>query len=474
MTEWEPATDAEAAMQDALRVNDQEQYFRILAGTQLLLPVPVAAMAGGATAGWGTWTTGGRTHILAFTSDQALRACLAGNAGPARRVSLTELANAWPNLEWWLAVNPGLPIEGYLPAWYVVQLSRGDVRLPGRRTGRMQQPVRARVAVPTQQTHPPSFTPANEVEQKLLAAADEGDSNSVLSTLLLAKVLLPVAAGSAGRPGDDGFVWRTETSDGETCVVVFTSPERLADHSPGPLETVDVRFAQLIRHWPDDRWSLTVNPGTPVSVKLIGSQIVALASRAAEVGLGDESDDATSAEPVAAPVGQPRPHAPEDPRRPTMMQKVVPPAHLAYYLERGYDRVSGFVHRVDEVSHLNTPAKLIDALGLAYPGSPFSRDAREVHVLRWPAHRPSLYRIPYGGQDEAAMRAMQGWVIERPPFRGNGFAPGDSGDIIAEFKVDSIRLPHGAQLWRIGADGTEKIVAIFDSDAPTWRRVGEE
>jgi hypothetical protein len=95
-------------------------------------------------------------------------------------------------------------------------------------------------------------------------------------------------------------------------------------------------------------------------------------------------------------------------------------------------------------------------------------------VLRWPAHRPSLYRIPYGGQNEAAMRAMEGWVIERPPFRGNGFAPSDSGDVIAEFKVDSARLPHGAQLWRIGADGQEKLIALLDVDAPTWRRVGEE
>ena len=49
-----------------------------------------------------------------------------------------ELANSWPNLEWWLAVNPGLPIEGYLPAWFVAQLSRGDLRLPTRGPGRNQ------------------------------------------------------------------------------------------------------------------------------------------------------------------------------------------------------------------------------------------------------------------------------------------------------------------------------------------------
>jgi hypothetical protein len=155
------------------------------------------------------------------------------------------------------------------------------------------------------------------------------------------------------------------------------------------------------------------------------------------------------------------------------MQKAVAPSQLAYYLERGYDRVSGFVHRANELAHLNTPAQLYDALGLGHPDSPFARDAEAIYVLRWPAHRPSLYRIPYGGQSEAAMRAMEGWVIERPPFRGNGFAPGESSDVVAEFKVDSARLPHGAQLWRIGADGTERVVAILDTDALVWRQVGE-
>ncbi|MEV1018313.1 SseB family protein, partial [Micromonospora sp. NPDC049730] len=134
MTEWEPATEAEVAMRDALRANDQELYFRLLSRTELLLPVSAPASAGQA-AGWGTWTTGGRTHVLAFTSTTALRACLGEHAGTHRRVPFADLALGWPNHEWWLAVNPGLPVEGYLPSWFVSQLSRGDVRLPGRAMG---------------------------------------------------------------------------------------------------------------------------------------------------------------------------------------------------------------------------------------------------------------------------------------------------------------------------------------------------
>jgi hypothetical protein len=308
----------------------------------------------------------------------------------------------------------------------------------------------------------------------LLSAASDGHTDSFLSTLLLAKVLLPVAPGAApgARPGDPGFEWRREEVDGQPFVVVFTSHERMAEHMPADTPALTTKFVQLIRVWPDESWSFAVNPGSPVGATLPGGQIRALAAWAAEVGLSDEpSVEFESIEAPKAAASLPGPAA----ERAVVMQKPVAPTQVAYFLERGYDRVSGFVHRASEVAHLTTPEQLYAALGLGYAGSPFKPSDDEVYVLRWTAYRPNLYRIPYGGRDETGMRAMQGWMIERAPFRGNGFAPGESDDVIAEFKVDSARLPHNAQMWRISREGKETLIALLDADGPRWFQVsGEE
>jgi hypothetical protein len=311
------------------------------------------------------------------------------------------------------------------------------------------------------------FVPANEVERNLYNAVDEGSTDAFLSTLLLATVHVPVADNSrpGSAPGESGFAFRTEDFDGDVFLVVFTSRDRLAEHFAEPTRTVGVRFVDLIRNWPDPAWSFAVNPTSPIGARYPGPQVIALAAWAVEAGLGGD--------PVDVPAEQPQRPA-EPTAHLTIMQKAVPAEQIDYYLERGYDRIAGFVHRAGEVEHLRSPGDLFAALGLLYDGSPYQPDAKEAFVLRWPAHRPSLYRIPYGGQSEQALRAMDGWVIERPPFRGNGFAPGEGKDVIAEFKVDSVRLPHGAQLWRMDADGDDQMIAVLDCDAPVWRRVGEQ
>jgi hypothetical protein len=342
--------------------------------------------------------------------------------------------------------------------------------------GPRQPTIQDAEIVPSSDTWSIGFAPANETESNLLAAAEENNTDAFLSTLLLARVVLPVPISMppGSRPRDKYFPWQIEEVDDGRFIAVFTSPERMAEHGQGrfgsDISSMSMRFIELIGSWPSENISFAINPGTPVGATLPGSQIVALAAWASEVGLRDEPSGElvvaakkNESVPSLGVAGAPAVGAAQA----TVMQRTVPPAQVPFYLERGYDRVSGFVNRATEVAHLTTPRALYRALGLVYSGSQFSEDDAEVHVLRWVAHRADLYRLPYGGQHEAAMRAMQGWVIERPPFRGNGFAPGDT-DVVAEFKVDSARLPHGAQMWRLAKDGTETMVASFDADAGKW------
>jgi hypothetical protein len=321
-----------------------------------------------------------------------------------------------------------------------------------------------------------AFAPANDIEAGLLAATESGDTDAYLSALLRSRLYVPVPAGTstAARPADPGFPWQVDQAEGRRFICVFTSAERLNEHllrqQAGDTAAVSVRFVHLIGSWPDPDIFFAINPGSPVGATLPGSQILELSSWASEVGLAEPAggDLAIAARKVEQPstvgvAGAPTVAADQA----TPMQRVVLPAQLPFYLERGYDRVSGFVYRASELLHLSTPKSLYRALGLLYPGSPCGEDDTEVHFLRWSGHRANLYRIPYGGQHEAAMRAMQGWVIERAPFRGNGFAPSDT-DVVAEFKVDSVRLPHGAQMWRLAKDGTQSLVATFDSDTAKW------
>jgi hypothetical protein len=332
--------------------------------------------------------------------------------------------------------------------------------------------------VPPTEAWAVGFVPANETESELLAAAVTNNTDAFLSTLLLARVILPVPISMppGSRPRDKYFPWQIEETDGERLIAVFTSPDRLDDYGItrfGPdISTMSMRFIELIEAWPSEKIQFAINPGTAVGTTLPGAQIVALASWAAEVGLRRETPGEIAfaarrheAAPSMGVAGAPAVGA----ATAIVMQRTVPPAQVPFYLERGYDRVSGFVNRASEVAHLRSPRVLYRALGLLYQGSPFAENDTEVHVLRWVAHRPDLYRLPYGGQSESGMRAMQGWVIERAPFRGNGFAPGDT-DVVAEFKVDSARLPHGAQMWRLTRDGNDTLLASFDADAGRWVR----
>ncbi|KAB2364189.1 SseB family protein [Actinomadura montaniterrae] len=330
----------------------------------------------------------------------------------------------------------------------------------------------------------PEFEPGNRIDQELYEAALGGDSDAFLRVLLNANVLVPIPADAPLEvtPVQREFRWDAALRDG-AAVRVFTSLVRLREVLPES-RFVYADFRELIGAWPRDDWALLLNPGTRIGASLRGNQVRALSEWALRVGLVQ-----------ARPTVPPAPPAPREPAadmtvqdvvaaapaqaedlddrvsQPTIMQKVVPHGHVGWYLEQGYDRVGGFVHPTGDVGELQTPVQLYEALGLLYEDTPFSPADEGVYVIRWPAYCPELYRIPFGGRDAEEMASWgdAGWVIERPPFVGGGFAPGSAGSI-REYKVDSVRLPYGAEMYYLGMDRSERFVAMYDPDRLAWLR----
>ncbi|WP_165966325.1 SseB family protein [Actinomadura sp. 7K534] len=345
-----------------------------------------------------------------------------------------------------------------------------------------------------------AFEPGNRIDQELYEATLSGDSDAFLRVLLNANVLVPIPedAPLEVTPVQRDFRWDAALRS-EGAVQVFTSLVRLREVLPES-RFVYADFRELIGAWPREDWTMLLNPGTRIGASLHGDQVRALSEWAVRVGLVPARPEVPlppprpEAVPQAAPESVPQaapevgpeavpeavpeagPQAPPadlDDRvsSPSIMQKVVPHGHVAWYLEQGYDRVGGFVHSTGDVAELQTPVQLYEALGLLYEGSPFTLGDEGVYVIRWPAYCPDLYRIPFGGRDEDEMATWgdAGWVIERPPFLGTGFAPGSAGSI-REYKVDSVRLPFGAEMYYLGRDRSERFIAMYDPDRLAWLR----
>ncbi|MDN3240916.1 SseB family protein [Glycomyces tritici] len=729
---WEPSNEIEHRLREALRAEDQDGYFRILAQIELVLPLSYEDSNGSGADTWATWTTDDRTHILAFTSETALQTCLRDNAGASRRVSFAALAEAWPDEEWWLAVNPGLPIEGYLPAWFVTQVAQGMTTVPAesapepaadpygdtyssgaqaspfaaaqsdpfanpmapapeprresfmppappvpdvppapRRSSDLngtaqqqstvggttpaglplRQPPRDETpepdgfnghafasqpppepeqsqprsqgfgsqprgtgsqprefgsqpqgfgsqpqgfgsqpqhhsqppAVPTPQAFPgdsqwpsqpnpqdqwpdapdwlrdqqpdpstlPTRAPApphaaptpypagesfggaaafgaptpaapqqayqgggafgndpfdadarsaesfasmssafgrrpadepqpsvqtqdqgqpteltgDEAEPLLAEAASSGDTAAFLQTLLCASVILPIGDPEAAhlRVGDPAFRWASDIVDGIIGITVYTTIERMAERAGEDTPHTVVPFGWLIQHWPAQDYALYVNPGTSVGANMSGPEIEPLIKWAEAKDLLAFATEMEKRQAAAA-----RAESPSHKVQPILWQKTIPHQQVPFYLDRGYDRVGGFVHPAEAVDHLRTPAQLYLALGLIRLNEEFSPADDSVHVLRWIGYRTDLYPTALGGNDYATAEARGGTVVEPGPFRGDGFAPSEGDERIPEHKVDSVRLPHGAKILRIDSRGEVTELAFYDADTREW------
>ncbi|WP_043497002.1 hypothetical protein [Georgenia sp. SUBG003] len=152
----------------------------------------------------------------------------------------------------------------------------------------------------------------------------------------------------------------------------------------------------------------------------------------------------------------------------TILQKAITPQMSAAYLERGLDRVAGYVVPAADAASVTSTAGLFELHGLGFAGTPFSPDA-PIDVLHLPVSPTAVVLPATGGQDEEDRRRTGGHFLERPPFAGTGFT--STGDIVVPLSwVEHTRLTPGARLWRFtpGADEPE-LVGTYHGVAFGWQ-----
>lgn len=288
-----------------------------------------------------------------------------------------------------------------------------------------------------------TWEPASPFEEQLLAAYLGGDGGSCLGLLCTTEFALPISAAAAA--GDEPPRWATAVREDQTWLLAYTSVESMLTGTSG--ESMHCRICTLLElaaGWPDPEWGLVVNPGLPVQLMLESGTVARLA---------------------APPLAQDQVSSPDEP--PPLVQKLVPYAELADMFARRDNRVSGYVHSLGDVVHIGSPTVLVDALARAAEEDELLDDDGSLFLLRWPVVGPELYRSPYGGTTDRACAAIEGWVIEEPPFVGTGFVP-NVDQVIREFKVDGIALPHHSEIVELGIAGAETRRAVWDGVRGTW------
>ncbi|GAA4626649.1 hypothetical protein [Cellulomonas oligotrophica] len=150
-----------------------------------------------------------------------------------------------------------------------------------------------------------------------------------------------------------------------------------------------------------------------------------------------------------------------------LLQKAVLPRTSEAYLGQGYDRVAGFVVQAADVAWAGAPADLFVAHGLGFPGSPVTPDVAHVDVLRFTPHATSRTENATGGVDQAGRARTGGPFVDRPPFTGLGFVDAP-GHVVPLWWLTHTRVPAGAELVRVHADGTQQRLATFADVATGW------
>lgn len=287
------------------------------------------------------------------------------------------------------------------------------------------------------------WEPTGQFEEQLWAAYQAEDTGTCLLLLRTTEFALPITAEAAA--GTEAPRWATVAREDGTWLIAYTSVESMQTGTDGQASHCRVTsLVELAAGWPDPAWGMAINPGLTMQILLEPRTVARVAAPAMAEELRFSRD-----------------------LTPPLVQKLLPPAELPAMFASRTDRVSGYVHSLADIAHIGSPVVMLDALGRTDDERELIDDDGSLFLLRWPAVGPGLYRVPYGGTTEPARAAMDGWVIEEAPFVGTGFVP-NVDQVIREYKVDGIGLPHRSEIVEVTIQGKENRRAVWDGDRRTW------
>ncbi|MFI7469624.1 SseB family protein [Nonomuraea sp. NPDC049646] len=116
-------TAFEERLQEAHGRHDLTTCLALLRYADFACPVSQAAARGEEPVTWPTFPGADRVWVAVYTSAEAMREATDGGVRHFRILSLVELAAAWPDPRWGLAVNPGLEPSFLLEPGTVARLA---------------------------------------------------------------------------------------------------------------------------------------------------------------------------------------------------------------------------------------------------------------------------------------------------------------------------------------------------------------
>ncbi|MBL5769363.1 hypothetical protein [Heyndrickxia sporothermodurans] len=145
----------------------------------------------------------------------------------------------------------------------------------------------------------------------------------------------------------------------------------------------------------------------------------------------------------------------------TPLQKTIPASDIEKYLSGEYVEIGGYIAKFDDVGHIKNCDDVVESFRLDYTSwngnRLFSVDGNVYGKIKFTTNNVDNIEIPYGER-------FGGTNTDGPPCTQNGFTGSRNGEFVPEWHFNNRYFPdNGAELYRV-TDGTEKLVAIFDSD----------